>query len=526
MMILWHGRFKRDGVHTGCILFILVWLLCLGSASATLAADKKMALLPIAILADPGKAYLRQGLESMLASRLSGEGLDVVGPEALQAVIDEKDRKGITSEKRAEELGRMLKAEYVVFGSITSLGPEYSLDLAVLDLTKGEPKLTRLTETVPEDKLIPKLSDVVYDVRAIVAGVDIRRQKAAGWSGEEESAKGLFFKPSSESYAFKPTGRTSVKTLVMAMDMGDLDGDKEPELVVLSRERLMIYVKQGESLALKDSLEASRAGDFLKVSVGDLDQNGKAEIYLVHLNGTRAETTVWEWTGKFTRLYSQIGHIQAVKDPGSSRGKLFHQDSRPGEFFSGPISIVQFDRTWKMVAQNPLPDLKGAQFYTLSLFDLDKDGKPEILGLGEPGIYDSAHIHVWDQQGKPIWRSDELVGGTNNAIEMGPVGLDRPTRISFNSRLLVTDIDGDGKREVLAVTGIPFAEKLDIKLYYESSLSAYRIEGTGLVPAFKSRKLKYCVTDMQAHGSTIYLAAQRGQMAKWEQGSSQIMWFE
>jgi hypothetical protein len=49
------------------------------SLSQAFAAEKKVVLLPLALYADPGKDYLRQGIRSMLASRLSGEGLQVVG---------------------------------------------------------------------------------------------------------------------------------------------------------------------------------------------------------------------------------------------------------------------------------------------------------------------------------------------------------------------------------------------------------------------------------------------------------------
>ena len=136
-----------------------------------------MALLPLVIHSGQSKDYLQPGLKSMLVSRLSGEGIQLISEEKLYPLLSEKEKQGINSSQRAEEVAKALKADFAVFGSLTSIGTGYSLDLSVLDLTKAEPKLTRISEAVPEDQLIPKLSDIAYDIRAVISGVDIRPQK-------------------------------------------------------------------------------------------------------------------------------------------------------------------------------------------------------------------------------------------------------------------------------------------------------------------------------------------------------------
>jgi hypothetical protein len=474
----------------------------------------------------------------MLASRLSGGGLEAIGGESL---LEEKE--GITSEERAEELARRLKADYAIFGSITAIGGGYSLDLSLLELGKDRSRLTRVSEAANEDQFIPKLSDVAYRLRAIIEG-----KAEVGQKMEEEAAilpepekgeevfpkverdkaevieKAHFFRHDRQRQDFRPTGRISVKMLVMAFDMGDLDGDRQAELVILGRKKLLVYHRREGSFVLKDRLKAGFGEDFLKVSVGDTDNNGMAEIYLVSRYGTRARSTVLAWTGGFKRLYRRIGHLQVIKDAGGSKSLLLFQDSKIEWFFSGRIYVMDYDKGGELTKRQKLPKLKGVQFYTLTPFDLDRDGDPEFLGLGK-----HSRLHVWDKEGKVLWSSSEKIGGTNNAIRLGapPDPESPPPRISFNSRLVIEDIDGDGEKEILAIKNIPFIGSLgNFKFFRKSSLIAYRIDGTSLYPAWTTREINYCLTGMQTYGQGLFLAGQKGKLQKITTGSGVIMWFE
>ena len=151
-------------------LLLLSFILCLPVTSHS--SDKTLVLFPLVIYADKPSDYLRQGVRSMLASRLSGGGLELISDESL---LGEKEE--ITSKERAEELAGRLKADYAIFGSITSIGGGYSLDLSLLELGKDRSRLTRVSEAASEDQFIPKLSDVAYRLRAIIEGKEEVGQK-------------------------------------------------------------------------------------------------------------------------------------------------------------------------------------------------------------------------------------------------------------------------------------------------------------------------------------------------------------
>ena len=185
---------------------------------------------------------------------------------------------------------------------------------------------------------------------------------------------------------------------------------------------------------------------------------------------------------------------------------------------------MDYDKDGKLTKKQKLPKLKGVQFYTLALFDLDKDGDPEFFGLGK-----HSRLYVWDKEGEVLWSGSEKIGGTNNAIRLGtpPDPDSPPPRISFNSRLVIEDIDGDGEKEILAIKNIPSIGHLgNFKFFRKSNLVAYRIEDTSIFWAWTTREINYCLTDIQADGRGLFLAAQKGKIQKITKGSGLIMWFE
>jgi hypothetical protein len=92
---------------------------------------------------------------------------------------------------------------------------------------------------------------------------------------------------------------------------------------------------------------------------------------------------------------------------------------------------------------------------------------------------------------------------------------------------LITDIAGDGTKEILAIENIPLIKHLlNFKVFTKSNLIAYRIEGTELFPAWATGDIDYCLTDMQTEGQSLFLAAQKGKISNIGKGSGLIMWFE
>jgi hypothetical protein len=179
-----------------------------------------------------------------------------------------------------------------------------------------------------------------------------------------------------------------------------------------------------------------------------------------------------------------------------------------------------------------LGSLKGLQFYTLTVLDMDRDGQMEYIGLNK-----DSYLLVWDREGNKLWYSDKAVGGTNNTIGTGfyiedyAAANDPASLVPLNSRLIIMDIDGDGKREILAVKNIPSFGVVgeyqgSFKSYNKAKLNAYKINGKTLVPTWTSKEIDLSISDMQTDGRTLYLAKLDPKTTKFSKGSGGIAWFD
>lgn len=528
-----HYRYLR------VFILLLLWMPTLSTHA--FAANRKLALFPFTIYAEHPRDYVGQGLTTMFVSRLSGEDLDVITVRDFGSLLSDQERMGKIGRERVEEVARECKADYAVFGSLTAINGGSSLDLSFLDLTKIPPKLTHVSDAMTGDQFIPKLAEVVNRFRAIMEGryAGARRiMSAPETSNLKEPEGGIFsklgqpeatgeeqgfFRPTKQYGGFEPNGRISVPLAVVSSDAGDLDGDGRLEILLLGRHELRVYAKNGQRYALKDTRKSSVGEDFLKVSVGDVDGNGKAEIYLVSLYGKRARTSVLGWNGRFKEVFRKTGHLVAVQNPGGGAPMLLYEGTRINKLFSGGISLMGYDASGRLKEIRRLPEITGVRFYTLIPYDLDKDGSPEFIGLGENNC-----LHVWGANGEVLWKEDESIGGTNNAIHEGEVpSYELKSWKYINSRLAITDIDGDGKKELVAVKNIPLIGHIENMLVYvKAQLVAYRITGASLTRGWTTRNIPYCVTDLQAAKGTLFVATQKGTLSNIGAGTGSIMWFE
>ena len=499
------------------ITFFLSFIFIVLSISPiSYAAEDELVFFPMAIYVDQSKSFLHQGLRSMFLSRLSGQGITVVGDKKLEPLLSEEDKKGVTSKERAVNLAKRLEANYALFGSITSVGVAYSLDLSLLDLTEQEPFFTTISEVVDEDELIFKLADVANQVRAIMQGgqyIPQERVRAPSLSPRSETSIGLS----------KKSEKKLSNLTITAFDVADLDGDGAPEWLVVGRGEMQIYSRGKGSFELKDRLKPTRGEIFLRVSVGDGDRNGRPEIYLAGLYGNSVRTTVWEWSGTFKRLFDTTGNLRVLMDPVQKKPVLLYQDAKIDEPFYGDIYRMQYDGEGKLSRAGSLSRLNKAQFYTLTLADLDRDGSLEYLGLDN-----FLRLNIWDENGISLWDSGEEVGGTNNVIDwskqyLGPRKFGTP----LNSRMVPMDIDRDGKEEILVIQNLAQLKILaNVKLYTKGKVLAYKTEGNSLVQVWESQTFDQYIVDMETDGRSLFVATDRAKRQHITKGSGRIIWFE
>ena len=122
------------------ILTIGILLLCSAAwpAQTTAAEPQRVAVLPFKINAEKDLSFLRNGIFDMLSSRLSEpDKVQVLSRTEVEKVVEKEigpAETGSIDEAAARRIGGQLKADYVLYGSLTMFGNSLSIDAKMLDV--------------------------------------------------------------------------------------------------------------------------------------------------------------------------------------------------------------------------------------------------------------------------------------------------------------------------------------------------------------------------------------------------------
>src|SRR5210317_1272913 len=110
-------------------------ILC--SAAGVAARDYTVALVPFRMNADENIAYIENGVQDMIASRISYNApITLVEQSLVHDELASMSAPELTREKLME-LGSALQADYVIGGSISKVGSNVSIDVTILNVMNG-----------------------------------------------------------------------------------------------------------------------------------------------------------------------------------------------------------------------------------------------------------------------------------------------------------------------------------------------------------------------------------------------------
>ena len=125
---------RAGWMEIGIYKVFFVILLCLLTPVLVRAQEKgKVAVLPFEIHSPEPIDYLKEGLQTMLTSRMAEKGYDLISTAVVNkhpmAFLPAFETKDIVA------LGKDLDADWVILGSLTQIGIRVSLDLKVVDVS-------------------------------------------------------------------------------------------------------------------------------------------------------------------------------------------------------------------------------------------------------------------------------------------------------------------------------------------------------------------------------------------------------
>src|SRR4030043_253010 len=245
----------------------------------------KVAILPFIIHSQENLDYPREGINGILTSRITVEGrITVIERTVVERILYEI-RPMRLDEAVAKQVGTRAGADYVVLGSITKIGNYISLDGRLISITEEKPPLGVYTQHKGIDDVMVKIGDFAQDIghkilgRRATAGRPtgtrhpfIQREERIGRIGPE----GLGYKKS-QSFNFEIKG----------LDVGDGDGDKKNEVVVMDSHNLYIFKSDEDKLSLFQKIEIGFQHNFLTLDVRDVNRTGFLSGESINLSGRK-----------------------------------------------------------------------------------------------------------------------------------------------------------------------------------------------------------------------------------------------
>lgn len=452
---------------------------------------KAIAVLPFKINAAQDLTFLKEGIMDMLSSRLSWKDKVMVIEKGL---VKEKvaEFKGSLNKEIAINIGKALKADYVILGSVTVFGDSVSIDAKILDVNKEKELITAFNQSKGMDEVIPTVNKFAQDINAKIMGRYVRAPVYAKVPEEEEKVgpKGLIrVKEDFREKEHKQVIKLDVG--ILGMDIGDVDGDGQNEMVCIDNRTVYIYKWRAGKFAEIKRIKGRWSPNYVWVDVADMNGNGRAEIYVSNLTHSGAGSLIMEWQGNQpVTLASGLRWFLRVIDHPVKGKILIGQKMSVGSGFTPGIHILKMQNS-RMVEAGILELSHRATVFNFALGDIAGQGETNTVLLSK-----NDHLFLLDEGGKELWRSSDYFGGSLlYMIDNFPVGRE----LHFTPRILLTDLDANGELEVAVCKNLELSKGLmeNLRFYQNGELHFLTWDGVTLSTGMKTIKLPGAVTDYQ-----------------------------
>jgi TolB-like protein len=524
---------------------LTILLLATGSLWAK---DKyNVTVLPFSLHSAENIDYVKQGIGDMLSTRISVPNkIEVTDKDIVLTELKKSKTKEMTLAD-VYDLGKRLKSDYVVWGSISKIGSSISIDGKLVDIAAGKADIGIFTQSQSLDEVIPKINDFSQRIVQHILGVTppsapvvaapaptVTRPTAPGLSRESQIITGMKTgKRGTLTSAINtefinapdPLNRRGfwmsqkLPTEFKGMDIGDVNNDGLNEVVVIDSHNVYIYQKTANELKLLEKIAGKSSDNYIAVDVADINRDGVKQIFVTSLNHTTLDSFVLEFKdGKYIKIASDVRWFLRVLDTPSGIPLLIGQ----GYGFDKPLDTPIYEIVWRDGKYVPDQKMKiplGLSIYGLTIDNVGSGGGEKIIALDELD-----YLCIFEKTNKPlsriftfgfssdalIWRSDDVYGGSNNYFENAENT--RPGDINekyafANLRILTFDTNKDGKKEIIIVKNLSSVGRVftHMKLFTSSEIYNLEWDGLGMAENWRTKKINgyvadYCFKDIDNDG--------------------------
>ncbi len=496
----------------------------------------KIAILPFSMHTPPDLVYLQSGVRDMLASRLAWQGkVQVVDRVETERAV--KGAKDISLDE-AVRIGSGLRADYVLFGSITGMGKSVSIDAKMAPISgKGEP-VSFYVQTKTLDEVIPQVNRFAQNINQKVFGKPGEKTQneaeaealatqnpelllpSALIAGDRISYLNPNFIEVTPDGQVRQPGLWRSQTFnfgIYAMDTGDLDGDGRDEIVAMTPRKLTVFKKEIQGLRTMATYEAGPLDHFLWVCVSS-GADGRKYIFVSNLFRRNSSTAVnanvqyeenaGEDVSSLVFSYS-TGKLQVVADKIpyflntvylGKRGKVLvgqqKGDSRESAFKGDIMEMLFSGSSLRPTIPVNVPTGK-CNVFNFAKADINNDHMDEILVINE-----EHRLAVLNPAGDQIWRSRNTFAATTNTFQavVEDLRFNRVDLYFIPSPIQVVDLNKDGILElVLNRITSSFDQWLpdSMKTYDQGEVVSLSWDQLGMVENWKTRELNGMITGVR-----------------------------
>jgi len=511
--------FKQTKRTIPALLVALLFAMHLALPTIGAAQTGRIAFLPFKANAPQDMSYLTSGIRDMLASRIASEiGLTVID----KAVVDKAlASAGTPSQNDALlKLAKSLQADYLVVGSLTAMGSSLSLDAKFFDAGKAEPRNFYATAK-NEGEIIQSIDSLAWDIsekifahkrpasalsQPVAAGQPIAQAQPQyatahpdrAFAGRTGAGGSPFIYPKGITSEFQKT--QNMKLSLQYMEMADLDGDGQDEVIFADNDSVQIFKRDGNRLSKVGQIPGKPGYRIHAITVADLNKNGKPEIYVSAADSKGPHSFAFEWLGtdKANYIFQDAKwYIRAMSVPGEGMILAGQQADASKAVAPGIFRLDVANGALKMGSRMEVP--ASVNLFEFTIADLDNDGSREIIAIDQ---YD--RLQVMRSSGTVLWKSDDFYGGTTRFIG-GSEGFgagkgsaqEGSNRIYIPSRIIVYDVNGDGQMDVIINKNLSTSSRLfeNMKNYPSGEIHALSWNGIALSELWRTKKIDGYIVD-------------------------------
>jgi len=507
------------------LIFLTLLVFAFGTGLSAFAEPLQVAIVPFKVNAEKDLSYLKDGIIDMLSSRLFWEDkVNIINRQATEKAFAALG--GPLNESKARKLGTSLRADYVLFGSLTVFGNSVSIDAKMVDISGKKQTLTFFNQSQGMDQVIPGINLFASDINEKEFGRVMPSQKvpvpvtsqtpqaqtdvrahpdkllSGGYGGPETSVQQNTLNPAFVITSSVPKGTQAFWKshnfgfLINGLAIGDVDGDGKIETVIARPQSVDIYRMENNRFYKVLELPEKSTRRIIGVDVADINGNGIPEIFVTSLNALQngVSSFVLEYNGQnYNEIVRNSSYYYRVVHHPERGSILFGQRQLSG---SDPFSSAIFEMAWEGSDYQPdnqiLPSGR-ANLMGFAYGNVLNDGQNLAVAYNS-----SDRIQIFNASGKEEWKSEEPYGGSMLHLVMPLSSPGDPGDLFYlPMRIYVMDIDANGKNEVIVANHSEIAKRhLDRFRHFSGfQFEALSWNGLGLVTSWKTQKSSGSIRD-------------------------------